>query len=104
MNSKTARALAIQSVNSLKAIGENEPVADTTVVGRDDSGYWVTDNGEEVNGLTRDQAIEIIVENLDVHVAAVTLGRRGGHSTSPAKVEAARTNGKRGGRPRKQTE
>lgn len=29
------------------------------------------------------------------------LGRRGGTSTSPAKVEAARANGRKGGRPRK---
>jgi len=32
--------------------------------------------------------------------AAVTLGRRGGQSTSHAKAEAARRNGQRGGRPR----
>ncbi len=33
-------------------------------------------------------------------VMAAALGRRGGQSTSPAKSAAARTNGKRGGRPR----
>jgi hypothetical protein len=31
--------------------------------------------------------------------AAVSLGRRGGKSTSPAKAAAARVNGTRGGRP-----
>lgn len=33
--------------------------------------------------------------------AAVSLGRRGGKSTSPAKVAAARANGRKGGRPKK---
>jgi hypothetical protein len=33
--------------------------------------------------------------------AAVTLGRKGGKVKSEAKAEAARENGKRGGRPRK---
>jgi hypothetical protein len=32
---------------------------------------------------------------------AATLGRKGGRSRSPAKVAAARENGKKGGRPRK---
>jgi hypothetical protein len=32
--------------------------------------------------------------------AAVSLGRRGGSATSPAKAEAARANGAKGGRPR----
>lgn len=62
MNSQTARKLAIETIEYADA--EGEPVADTTVVGKDANGYWVTDNGEEVNGLTKEQAIEIIVENL----------------------------------------
>lgn len=33
--------------------------------------------------------------------AAVALGKLGGAATSDAKAEAARTNGKKGGRPRK---
>jgi hypothetical protein len=33
--------------------------------------------------------------------AAVALGRKGGKVTSEAKAEAARANGKKGGRPRK---
>jgi hypothetical protein len=103
MNDETARTLAIRSIDALTNSGEHEPVADTTVVGLDASGYWVTDNGEEVNGLTREQAIEIIVENIAVKSAAATLGRRGGQSTSSAKAEAARRNGKHGGRPRKTT-
>lgn len=36
--------------------------------------------------------------------AAAALGRIGGQSTSAAKQQAARENGKRGGRPRKQTQ
>lgn len=33
--------------------------------------------------------------------AAVALGRKGGKATSDAKAEAARLNGRKGGRPRK---
>lgn len=62
MNTQDARELATASVQYADATGY--PVADTTLVGRDESGYWVADNGEEVNGLTKEQAIEIIVENL----------------------------------------
>jgi hypothetical protein len=35
------------------------------------------------------------------HPAAVTLGRKGGRVLSAAKADAARRNGKKGGRPRK---
>lgn len=62
MKAQQARQLAAESVEF--ADEEGYPVADTTVVGKDDNGFWVTDNGEEVSGLTKDQAIEIIVENL----------------------------------------
>lgn len=34
------------------------------------------------------------------HMAAVMLGRKGGKSRSPSKTNAARVNGKRGGRPK----
>jgi hypothetical protein len=37
----------------------------------------------------------------NIHTAAVELGRKGGQSTSAAKVAASRANGKLGGRPRK---
>lgn len=37
---------------------------------------------------------------LEALPAAVALGRLGGRATSPAKVEAARANGRLGGRPR----
>lgn len=64
MNAAQARKLAVTAINSISQPGEHEPVADTTIVGMDSNGYWVTDNGEEVNHLTRDKAIDIIVENL----------------------------------------
>lgn len=62
MNARQARELATATIE--RADAEGQPVADTTVVGKDDNGYWVTDNGEEVSGLTKEKAIEIIVENL----------------------------------------
>src|SRR5262245_47470164 len=40
-------------------------------------------------------------EGLDLHDAAVMLGRKGGQSRSPAKAAAARRNGLKGGRPRR---
>lgn len=63
LNAATARQLATEVIESL-VMNHIEPVADTTVAGLSDSGYWVTDNGEEVSGLTKEKAIEIIVENL----------------------------------------
>lgn len=62
MNATAARKLAIETIEYADA--EGQPVAETTVVGLTDGKYWVTDNGEEVDGLTKEQAIEIIVENL----------------------------------------
>lgn len=62
MNAAQARKLAIEAIEHADA--EGEPVAQTTVVGKDEYGYWVTDNGEEVSGLSKEKAIEIIVENL----------------------------------------
>lgn len=63
MTTQQARNLAISAIESVHK-GDHQPVAEATIVGLNDSGYWVTDNGEEVNGLTREQAIDIIVENL----------------------------------------
>jgi hypothetical protein len=37
------------------------------------------------------------------HPAAVALGKLGGRVKSPAKAEASRTNGQKGGRPPKET-
>lgn len=60
MSENEARKLAIETIEHTDA--EGEPVAETTVVGIDAEGkYWVTDNGEEVSGLTKAGAIEIIV-------------------------------------------
>lgn len=64
MNAAEARKLAVEVIDRLAA-GDHEPVADATVAGRDRDGrYWVADNGESIEGLTKAQAIEIIVENL----------------------------------------
>ena len=37
------------------------------------------------------------------HLAAATIGRKGGRSTSPAKQAASAENGRKGGRPRKKS-
>ena len=64
MNATKARKLAVEAIERLSA-GDHEPVADATVAGLDPDGrYWVADNGESIEGLTKAQAIEIIVENL----------------------------------------
>jgi len=64
MNAKQAKQLA-QDAMDVVAVGEPESVADTTVlVLNADGTYSVCDNGEEVAGLTEQQAIDIIVENL----------------------------------------
>lgn len=60
-----ARRLAEASVAVLESYPDHaNHVLGTVYVGMDNGQYWVTDNGEEVNGLTREQAIDIIVENL----------------------------------------
>lgn len=46
-------------------------------------------------------AMDAIREDYAVSVAAATIGRKGGRSTSTAKAAAARANGRKGGRPRK---
>lgn len=62
MNATAARKLALETIEHADA--EGQPVADATVVGLTEGKYWVTDNGEEVSNLTKEQAVEIIVENL----------------------------------------
>lgn len=64
MNAAQARKLAVEAVELAGIGSEGQPVAQTTIVGKDANGFWVTDNGEEVSGLTKEKAIEIIVENL----------------------------------------
>ena len=64
MNKQQATELARQAVE-LVTVGEPEPVADTTVlILNTDGTYSVADNGEEVSGLTKEQAVQIIIENL----------------------------------------
>lgn len=61
-----ARELAALVVGRIHIDAENDyyPVSGTIMVGHNAAGYWVTDNGEEVFGLTKEKAIDIIVENL----------------------------------------
>lgn len=64
MNKHQATKLANDAIKTV-AVGEPESVADTTVLILETDGtYCVTDNGEEVNGLSKADAIRIIVENL----------------------------------------
>lgn len=56
-----------QAIEALETvtIGEPSPVAEFTVLYQNADGtYTVTDNGEEVGGLDRENAIRVIVENL----------------------------------------
>lgn len=58
------RALAIDAL-SVVSTDRPIPVADTTVLHLNADGtYTVTDNGEQVDGLDRENAIRVIVENL----------------------------------------
>ncbi len=64
MNVNEATQLA-KSAAAAVTVGNPESVADTTVLWLNDDGtYSVTDNGEEVVCRTKDEAIQIIVENL----------------------------------------
>lgn len=63
------------------------------------TGIYVQGNAGSIRTLDQREVREAIERS----AAAATLGRTGGESTSEAKAEAARLNGKRGGRPRKTT-
>jgi hypothetical protein len=64
MNKKEAHKLAIGALETV-AIDDPSPVADFTVLYLNSDGtYAVSDNGEEVSGLDKDNAIRVIVENL----------------------------------------
>lgn len=75
--------------------------------------YVDADNVADFDAMTRDEREEMIrtiwpdtredEEILARRQAAAVLGSRGGSVTSPDKANAARENGKRGGRPRKDT-
>ena len=45
-----------------------------------------------------------LAEHMEIHEAAKVLGRKGGSVKSEKKAAAARENGKKGGRPRKNKE
>lgn len=65
MNTAQARQHATLVVDRIHTDTDDYyPVNGTIVAGHNQDGYWVTDNGEEVSGLSKEKAIEIIVENL----------------------------------------
>jgi hypothetical protein len=57
MNTQTAA----QTVKNL-AVGDNQDCGESVVVGRNESGYWVADNGDETDNLTAQEAVELVVE------------------------------------------
>lgn len=64
------------------------------------TGIYVQGNANAIRTLDQSDVVEALARS----EAASTLGRTGGAMTSEAKASAARANGKRGGRPRKQAE
>lgn len=64
MTKQKAQALALDAIGVVK-VGRPVPVAEFTVLyAHADGSYTVADNGEEVSGLDRGNAIRVIVENL----------------------------------------
>ena len=66
MNTQEIRNLAEQAIENLQPndyafVNAN---GDTITVGKNEAGYWVTDNGEEADNLTAEAAIDAIFENL----------------------------------------
>lgn len=62
-NYRDSARKAAHAVDSLQ-LDEYTHVEDC-IVGMSEDGYWVSDNGEEVEALTRDGAIQILTENLN---------------------------------------
>jgi hypothetical protein len=111
----------------LRATGAHYDRATRQIVVELSTGYGFTFPAERVRGLARataaqraalevspsghgilwpaldtDASVPGLIENaLGRSAVAKALGRRGGEATSPAKILAARANGARGGRPRK---
>ena len=68
------------------------------------SDLWIDDAGRSVHWERLDADFEIVglvAGVFGTKLWMAELGRQGGSSRSPAKVEAARTNGQKGGRPPK---
>lgn len=63
MKEKRARKIAVEAANSIAREGELLPVG-KTFVGIMDGSYWVDGSGEMAAGLTKEQAIDTIVERL----------------------------------------
>ena len=60
-----AKMMSEQAINKIDA-GSNTVFeymgATTVVVGKDKNGYWIADNGEEIGGLTREEACRLAEE------------------------------------------
>jgi hypothetical protein len=72
-----------------------------------DGWNYQTENGQAVNAVDRGEVVEVVkgisgewVEK-SASEAAAALGRRGRAVNSPAQIQAAQENGKKGGRPKK---
>lgn len=64
MNEKEARKLAIEALATVE-IGDPSPVADCTVVFKNDDGtFSVCDNGEDVECENEEEVVRIVIENL----------------------------------------
>jgi len=63
MKEKRARKIATEAANSIAREGELLPLG-KTFVGINWQGYWVDGNGEMVSELTKEQAIDTLVERL----------------------------------------
>lgn len=66
MNKAEAKKVAEKAIQAIDGGSDYEYVNKYTsiVAGRDNSGYWVADNGDERSGMNRTQAIEVIVDCL----------------------------------------
>ncbi len=71
-------------------------------------GWWhENEEGESVNAVDLGEVVEVVKAKdggwveAGVSQAAATLGRKGGSARTEAKANAAKANGKKGGRPKK---
>lgn len=65
MNENQAIELARKAASKVKRTGDYKYLDHTTIIiGRDEQGYYVTDNSEETNGLNVAEAIRIAAKCL----------------------------------------
>jgi hypothetical protein len=86
-NDATDAEMAAYNVIQRRELAAHWPAGNPTIVGMEDfvSAYWLD---------------WLRASMQTTSAAAATMGRKGGRSTSPAKVAAVRENGAKGGRPR----